>query len=67
MASRLKLIAGGAVTYIAAVYVGMSYAGSNQENCSCDHDLKNLKLNDEQRFKSFSEKAKVYDQGKKMN
>lgn len=67
MGSRVKIIAGGLATYLAAVYAGMSYAGTNQDQCSCEKDklnLKNLTLTDEERFKSFSEKAKIYDKGK---
>lgn len=66
MASRGKLILGGLATYLGAVYIGMSYAGTNQENNCCQHAKFNpndIKLTDEQRFKSFSEKAKIYDQG----
>jgi hypothetical protein len=70
MASRVRLLVGGGLTYLAAVAVGYSYATSNTHGCKApghhDHNPE-VYISDENRHQTYAKNAKKYDNGKNFH
>ena len=61
MSSRIRLLVGGSLTYVAAVAVGYSYSISRKPpGCHCGE----VKLADSDRQQLYAQNAKMYDSGK---